>query len=167
MTQKIIFKPDAKLDLKLERIIDLPPRLVWKAWTTPELLKAWFCPAPWKTVECEIDLRPGGKFYTVMCSPEGEEHSTNGCYLEVVENERLVWTDAFGPGYRPSFKPNDCINGFFTAAVLLEAHETGTRYTVVAVHGDEKTRKSHEERGFYDGWGKALDQLVSHVKSLK
>ena len=60
-----------ELDLYFERIVDVPPELIWKAWTVPEHMLPWFCPLPWKTVEVELDLRPGGKFYTVMQSPEG------------------------------------------------------------------------------------------------
>ncbi len=96
------YKPDPRLDLVLERIVDVPRELVWKAWTTPEYLMKWFTPVPWMTVECEIDLRPGGVFRTVMRSPEGVDHPNTGCYLEVVENEKLVWTDALEQGYRPS-----------------------------------------------------------------
>ena len=51
---------DPKLDLMLERVIDVPRELVWKAWTTPEYVVKWFTPAPWQTVDCKIDLRPGG-----------------------------------------------------------------------------------------------------------
>ena len=64
-------KQDPRLDLLLERIVDVPPRLVWTAWTDPEHLKQWFTPASWQTVGCEIDLRPGGVFRTVMRSPAG------------------------------------------------------------------------------------------------
>jgi uncharacterized protein YndB with AHSA1/START domain len=67
----LIHQPDPQLDLIFERIVDVAPALVWAAWTTPEHLKHWFTPAPWKTIDCEIDLRPGGLFRTVMCSPEG------------------------------------------------------------------------------------------------
>jgi uncharacterized protein YndB with AHSA1/START domain len=87
---------DPKLDLVLTRIVDVPVDLVWRAWTTSEHLKKWFTPAPWKTVDCEIDLRPGGIFRTVMESPEGERFPGVGCYLEVVENERLTWTNEMG-----------------------------------------------------------------------
>ncbi len=52
--------PNPQLDLVFERIIDVPRELVWRAWTTPEMITQWFTPAPWKTLECEIDLRPGG-----------------------------------------------------------------------------------------------------------
>ena len=148
--------PNSKLDLILERTIDVPRELVWKAWTHPEHLKAWFTPAPWKTVECEIDLRPGGMFRAVMRSPEGQDFPSLGCYLEIIENETLVWTNLLGPGFRP-------INGNpfgFTAMILLEAHAKGTKYTAIAMHKDESDCKKHDEMGFHTGWGKALDQLV-------
>lgn len=69
MTRSNPQQPDPKLDLVLERVVDVPRELVWKARTTPEHLKKWFTPAPWTTVDCEIDLRPGGIFRTVMRSP--------------------------------------------------------------------------------------------------
>ena len=86
----ITYKTNPQLDLVLERIVDVPKELVWKAWTTPEYLKKWFTPAPVETVDCEIDLRPGGIFKTIMRMPDGQEMSNAGCYLEVVENEKLV-----------------------------------------------------------------------------
>jgi uncharacterized protein YndB with AHSA1/START domain len=149
---------DPKLDLVLERVVDVPPALVWRAWTEPERLKRWFTPKPWQTVECEIDLRPGGIFRTTMRSPEGEDTPHVGCYLEVVPNRRLVWTDALLPGYRPSGEP------FMTAVIELEPHGAGTRYTAIAMHGDAATRERHEEMGFHDGWSTVLDQLVAMVK---
>lgn len=158
MTQAPIIKPDPKLDLVLERVVDVPRELVWKAWTTPEHLLPWFCPRPWTTIDCEIDLRPGGIFRTVMRSPEGQEFPNVGCYLEVVPNERLIWTDALLPGYRPSPEP------FMTAVLTLEPSGAGTRYVATAIHRDEAGRKKHEEMGFHEGWGTVIDQLVDYVK---
>lgn len=160
-------KHDPKLDLVLDRVVDVPPELVWKAWTTPEHLKKWFTPAPWKTVDCKIDLRPGGVFYTVMESPEGEQYPGTGCYLEVVENERLTWTDALQGDFRPAAQPNDCFGKFFTATVIFEPHAQGTRYIVIARHSDEESRQKHEEQGFHDGWNAALDQLVALAKTWR
>lgn len=153
-------QPDPRLDLVLERIIDVPRDLVWVAWTQPEHVVKWFTPAPWTVTDCEIDLRPGGIFRTVMRSPEGEEFPNIGCYLEVVPNQRLVWTDALLPGYRPSEEP------FMTAILTLEPHGNGTRYVAMAVHRDEAGKTKHEEMGFHQGWGAALDQLVAHVKTM-
>jgi uncharacterized protein YndB with AHSA1/START domain len=159
---------DPKLDLVLERTVDVPRELVWQAWTRPEHLKKWFCPRPWTTTECEIDLRPGGIFRTVMRSPEGEETPVVGCYLEIIENEKLVWTNALLPGYRPS---NDtsfpgCGSIPFTGVVLLEPHGQGTKYTAMAIHADPAGMRKHAELGFHEGWGTALDQLVEVAKGL-
>ena len=159
---------DPKLDLNFDRVVDLPPALVWAAWTEPEHIKHWFTPVPWKTVECEIDLRPGGIFRTVMRSPEGKDFPNIGCYLEVIKNEKLVWTNALLPGFRPassvSAEALACGDFLFTVAVSLEPHGNGTKYTALAMHRDEQGRKQHEGMGFHDGWGTALDQLVAHMK---
>ena len=152
--------PDPKLDLVLERTVDVPPELVWKAWTTPEHICKWFTPKPWTTTSCEIDLRPGGAFKAIMCSPEGKEFPNVGCYLEIVPNRRLVFTDALLPGFRPSANP------FFTAVIEIEPEGKGTRYRATAIHRDEEARKKHEEMGFHTGWGAALDQLVALAKTL-
>jgi len=160
MTPSQVWKPDPKLDLVLERVVEVPVELVWAAWTKPEHLRHWFTPAPWTVTDCEIDLRPGGIFRTIMRSPEGKDFPNIGCYLEVIPNARLVWTDALVPGYRPSGTP------FMTAILTLEAVGKGTRYTAMARHADEAARKRHEEMGFHDGWGKALDQLVAHTKTM-
>jgi uncharacterized protein YndB with AHSA1/START domain len=158
MTSPLV-KPDPKLDLVLEREIDVPVELVWKAWTTPDHLKNWFVPKPWTVTECEIDLRVGGTFRTVMRSPDGDEFPNLGCYLDIVPNERLIFTDALLPGFRPSPKP------FFTAALLLERTDTGTRYTAYAIHADEAGRETHEKMGFHDGWGTVVDQMVAYIKA--
>lgn len=166
MTDNNFYQPDPKLDLVLERVVDVPRELVWQAWTMPEHVKKWFTPAPWTTTDCEIDLRPGGLFRTVMRSPEGQEFPNVGCYLEIVTNEKLVWTDALLPGYRPALKPESGAGMLFTAVILLETHEKGTKYTAIAMHKDEADKSNHEEMGFHDGWGKCFDQLVALVKQI-
>jgi len=153
------FNPE--LDLVLERTTDLPRDLLWKAWTTPEHMVHWFTPDPWKTVECEIDLRPGGVFRSVMQSPEGENFDNAGCILEVVPNEKLVWTDALLPGYRPAPNP------FFTAVLTFEELNGGTRYVARAIHGDAPNREKHMAMGFESGWGTVFDQLVAYLKKQR
>jgi uncharacterized protein YndB with AHSA1/START domain len=155
-----LWKPDPKLDLVLERVVDVPRELVWAAWTKPEHIVHWLAPKPWTTTDCEIDLRPGGILSFTMRSPEGKDFPNVGCILEVVPQERLVWTDALFPGYRPSEKP------FFTAVIALEKQSKGTRYTATAIHRDAAGRKQHEEMGFHEGWGQCLDQLVAYSKKM-
>ena len=157
--------PNPKYDLVLERVVDVSPHLVWEAWTNPDYVKKWFTPAPWKTIDCEIDLRTGGLFKTVMLSPDGQKFPNEGCYLEIVKNKKLVWTAALGEDYRP--KAVAAGKFLFTAAILLEPHGAGTKYVAIAIHPDEETRMAHEKMGFHDGWGKALEQLVEAMKALK
>lgn len=165
MTDPLRHAPDPKLDLVLERVVEVPPEQVWAAWTQPEHLKKWFTPAPWKTIDCRIDLRPGGIFHTVMQSPEGEKFPSDGCILEVVENRKFAWTGALLPGYRPLSR--DAASGvpfLFSAVITLEPQGKGTKYTALAIHSDEEGTAAHARMGFHEGWGKALDQLVAHMK---
>lgn len=152
---------DPQLDLVLDREVDVAPELVWKAWTTPELLVQWFAPKPWETPSCEIDLRPGGIFSTTMRGPDGTEFTGDGCYLEVVPNERLAWTSALGPGFRPQEGPMP-----FSAVIELRPNGTGgTLYRAIAIHQSPEDNQQHAEMGFIDGWGAALDQLIELMKA--
>src|SRR5262249_60198182 len=128
------YRPDPKLDLVMERVVDAPAHLVWEAWTRPEHLKKWFCPLPWKTTDCEIDLRPGGLFRTVMRGPEGQEIRNLGCYLEVIENQKLVFTSALGPGYRPVEKAEGCGGPPFAPAAPPAQRGAETQTTATAAH---------------------------------
>ena len=107
--------------LVLTRIFDAPPEKVFRAWTEPDLLKQWFAPLPWTTPRAEIDLRPGGANLIVMRNPEGEEFPNSGVYLEVVKNERLVFTDAYTRAWEPSQKP------FMTVVLTFENVSSKTR----------------------------------------
>lgn len=154
-----------ELDLVLERVVDVSPELVFRAWTTPKHLMPWFCPKPYRTVQCEIDLRPGGKFFTQMVDPSGNKLPAHpGCYLEVVPNRKLIWTSALGPGYRP-LDPA-CAPWFFTAVLTFEPHGNGgCKYTATAIHTTKEHAEAHEKMGFSQGWGKVLEQLVEYVKT--
>ncbi len=161
------YLPNSKLDLSFERVVDVPKELIWRAWTEPKHLMPWFCPLPWKTIECEIDLRPGGIFRTVMQSPEGKQFPGTGCYLEVIKNGRLVWTNALTPGFRPVVSSTVGTVDFpFTAMIELAAHGSGTKYTATVIHADEAGCKKHADMGFHEGWGKALDQLVGYARKM-
>jgi uncharacterized protein YndB with AHSA1/START domain len=162
MTGTIVHQPDPKLDLVFERVVDVPRDFLWAGWTRAEMLKKWFTPAPWQTVDCEIDLRPGGIFRTVMRGPDGQEFSNVGCYLEVVPNEKLVWTGALLPGFRP--QPAGAAERFgflMTAVITFETQRGATKYRGLVIHGDEAAAEKHAAMGFHAGWGKALDQLVA------
>ena len=154
------FTTDPTLDLVLVRTAAVSPSFVWDAWTQPDLLKQWFCPLPWKTVEAEIDARPGGIFRTVMRGPDGTEFANTGCFLEVVPGRRLVWTGALGPDYRPRIHGPE-VPFVMTAIITIEAEGAGCRYTATVLHGDAGSREKHAAMGFEQGWSTAFDQLVA------
>ena len=158
-----------KLDLVLERTIDAPLGLVWEAYTNPEHLKRWFAPRPYEITECELDLRPGGIFRIRMVGPDGFDtgHGVPGCVLEVVEGEKLAWTSALGPGYRPNEAGEGCDSFPMTAIVTFaDAGDGKTAYKAVALHKDEDDRKKHEQMGFHDGWGTVAGQLEEYAQGL-
>lgn len=158
------FEIDPERDLVLERFVEVPRELVWKAWTDPAQLKEWFVPAPWSLADCRLDLRPGGEFFTLMRSPDGDEFPNAGCLLEIVENERLAFTSALQPGFRPPDRAIIEAGLPFTAIVMIGSEGAGTRYRAIAVHGDDAARDAHDEMGFVSGWAKALDQMVEMIK---
>jgi uncharacterized protein YndB with AHSA1/START domain len=157
------FVTDPNLDLVIERVIEVPRRLVWEAWTKPEHLKAWYIPRPWSLSECELDVRPGGLYRTVARSPEGMEFPSLGCFLEIVPMERLVFTTSLLPGWRPA--PSGGMPMPFTAIITMESEGDSTRYVATTLHPSEESRKRPEAMGMHYGWKKALDQLIEHAKS--
>jgi uncharacterized protein YndB with AHSA1/START domain len=92
-------------ELVLTRLINAPRAKVYRAWTEPELLKQWFAPLPYTTPVAELDVRPGGANLIVMRDPQGNDLPNSGVYLEVVKNERLVFTDAYTKAWEPSKMP--------------------------------------------------------------
>ena len=152
--------PITERELILVRETDVPRERLYAGWTQPELLVQWFTPKPWTTTACEIDLRVGGTCKTTMRSPEGEEFPNVGIFLEIVPNQRLVFTDAYGPGWEPN------PHFFFTAVLTFETLPSGpTRYTARAMHWTRESCEKHAAMGFMEGWGKAFDQLTELVGS--
>jgi uncharacterized protein YndB with AHSA1/START domain len=161
MTTKIDVSPASDRELVLSRIINAPREKVFKAWTDPALLKQWFAPAPFTTPIVETDVRTGGSSYIVMRDPQGNEYPNRGVYLEVVPNQKLVFTDAYTKAWEPSEKP------FFTAVLTFEDAGNGkTKYTARAMHWTIADRDAHEKMGFHEGWGLCTEQLEALASKL-
>ncbi|MFL6933486.1 MAG: SRPBCC family protein [Xanthobacteraceae bacterium] len=157
MTASAEATPTSDRELLLTRIIDAPRAKVFRAWTDPTLLKQWFAPLPYTTPVAELDVRPGGANLIVMRSPDGTELPHRGIYLEVVGNERLVFTDAYTEAWKPSEKP------FMTVILTFEDVGGKTRYTARVRHWTLADREAHEKMGFHQGWGQCTDQLAALV----
>ena len=147
-------------DLVLTRIINAPREKVYRAWTEPELLKQWFAPKPYIVSVAQMDVRPGGANRIDMRGPDGQDIPGQGVYLEVVKNERLVFTDAYTKAWEPSAKP------FMTVIVTFEDDGGKTKYTARVRHWTIADKETHEKMGFHQGWGQCTDQLAELAASL-
>lgn len=121
-------------------------------------------PKAWGRVsDCELDVRPGGKFSITIAVQGGPEVPNLGCFLDVVPMERLVWTSMLFPDYRPATFDDIPI----TAIVTMESAGTGTRYVFTALHRDEADCENNRRSGFLEGTEMAVDQFVELVQSMK
>ena len=152
--------PPPDRELVLLRLIDAPRATVWRAWTDPALLKQWFAPLPWTTTVADIDVRPGGSSFIVMRSPDGHEVPSRGVSLDVVENQRLVFTDADTQAWEPSAKL------FMTVLLTFEDEGRKTQYTARVRHWTVADREAHAKMGFHQGWAQCADQLAQLVSTL-
>ena len=147
-------------DLSFTRTLNAPRAVLWECWTTPEHIVNFFVPKPHSIDFCEIDLRVGGKFNTTM-NVNGVQMENKGVYLEIVEGERLVFTDTYSEGWAPAPDP------FMTAIVeFKDDGNGGTIYTAIARHRSPESRQTHEDMGFFDGWGTVATQLEEYAQSL-
>ena len=148
-------------DLSVSRIIKASRSAVWKAWANPEHLVKWWAPVPVVTVSTKHEFYAGGGFGTVMKMPDGNEFVGEGCFLELVENERIVWSTALQGGWRPNEGEMP-----FSAIIIMQEHADGTKYTATALHKNIQDRQRHADMGFIDGWGKCIEQLGRLAETL-
>lgn len=154
---------DPRFDLVINKVLDISPQQAWSGWMNTDLYGEWFCPKPWTVADAKIDPRPGGEFYTLMQSPDGDKFPSIGCILEAIPFKKLVWTSSLLPEYRPA--PHQDLA--LTVELFFEAFGEQTKYTAIAHHATEEDRIRHEQMGFEQGWGICADQLVALMKSLK
>jgi uncharacterized protein YndB with AHSA1/START domain len=145
-------------ELSITRFIDAPPEAVYRIYT--ERTEEWFAPKPWKTRVIEQDFRPGGRSSIEMIGPNGEQHPGEGIFLEVVPNERIVFSNVFTAGWDPkTLMTSEC--DFATVAIVtFERESGGTRYTARVRHWDAEAKEKHAAMGFEEGWGIVAAQLA-------
>lgn len=147
-------------ELTISRLIKAPPSAVWDAWSDPAKLALWWIPAP---IECRVDkldLKPGGGFVTRMREGGGDfQPHVDGCFLEAVPEERLVFTTVMTEGWQPA-EPWLAI----TAILTFEPRDGGTLYAARVLHKTPQDSRKHDEMGFQLGWGTAIGQLAGLVE---
>jgi uncharacterized protein YndB with AHSA1/START domain len=141
----------------ITRAFDAPPELVYRAWTTPDLVKRWWSGLRGDVTSVEIDLRVGGTWRYVMVATEGFEVAFHGEYRELVPNERIVSTEVF--------------EGMPDAAALdtITFEEIGGRtlVTILVQHESKEHRDAHIESGMELGLQEAMDALEQVAISLR
>ncbi len=148
-------------DLTISRVLKAPRTAVWQAWSDPSHFAKWWTPSPVMTTVKKFELHAGGAFHTLMTMADGSEmDGGEGCFLEVIPQERIVFTDALAGGWRPNEE------AFFSAIITMDDHAEGTLYTSTALHKNDADRKTHEEMGFLDGWGACISQLETLAQEL-
>jgi uncharacterized protein YndB with AHSA1/START domain len=140
----------------ITREFDAPKHLVYKAWTTPELVKRWWSGERGEVTLVEIDLRVGGMWRYVMVAHGGFEVGFHGEYQEPVPNERIVSTEVF-EGMPDASSMN--------TLTLTEA-DGRTRLTILVQHENNEHRDMHINSGMEVGMQEAMDRLEQVAISL-
>jgi len=151
-------------DLVISRTIQAPRAAVWAAWTDREHFAKWWIPEPIRCQVIKMDLKPGGGFETRMSEDGGKTFVPHleGCFLEVIPKEKIVFTTALTENWRP-FDPWLAL----TAVITMADQGAATAYRAQVLHKNAEDSRKHEEMGFNDGWGTVIGQLEKLAMTLR
>ena len=158
-------------ELVITRIIDAQRELVFKAWTDLKHVVQWWGPHGFTNPVCEMDVRPGGTYRSVMRSPDGVEYPMKGVYREIVEPERLVYTAAVAE--HPA-EWHDLLNKNrqkgegkpaqeLLMTVNFEGHDGKTKLTIGNRFESVADRDAMLKMGMTEGWTESLERLEQHL----
>jgi uncharacterized protein YndB with AHSA1/START domain len=138
-------------EIVMTRIFDAPRRLVWDAWTRPDLVKRWMVAASdWTMAVCEMDLRPGGALRWVWRSCDGKEMGLGGVFHEVEPPLRIVHTELYD---------EDWTGGESLVTVALSEHDGKTTVTLTVLYSTREARDGVLKSGMEQGLGGCYDRL--------
>ena len=141
----------------ITREFDAPKHLVYKAWTTPELVKRWWTANRGEATVAEIDLRVGGTWRYVMVTDDGFEVGFHGEYREIVPNERIVSTEVY-----EGMPDAEALN-----TLTLTESDGRTTLTILVEHASKEHRDAHINSGMEAGMQDAMDLLEQVALSLR
>jgi uncharacterized protein YndB with AHSA1/START domain len=141
----------------ITREFDAPKHLVYKAWTTPELVKRWWHANRGEATIAEIDLRVGGRWRYVMVADGGFEVGFHGDYREIVPNERIVSTEVY-----EGMPEGEAVN-----TLTLTEVDGRTTLEILVQHASKEHRDAHINSGMEDGMQDAMDLLEQVAVSLR
>lgn len=147
----------ADREVVLSRLFDAPRELVWKVWTEPDHVGAWWGPNGFRTTTKAMDLRPGGRWRFVMHGPDGTDYQNLVVYREVVPPSRLVYEHTGEEGEEVSFH----------VVVTFEAEGSGTRLTMRMVFSTAaELVRVNEKYGAIEGAHQHVGRLEAYLKTL-
>ena len=147
-------------EILITREFDAPPHLVWKAFTTPELVKRWWHANRGAMKQADVDLRVGGKWRWVSVTDSGFEVAFRGWYREIVPNERLVYTEMF-----EAVQQSEDDEGTLNTLTLTEQNGR----TLMTLHSECYTREVRDmiiNSGMEGGMQDAMDLLEQVAQTL-
>jgi uncharacterized protein YndB with AHSA1/START domain len=145
--------------LVISRVFPAPPELVFRAWSSAQHLRRWFCPAAYTVPDARVEFRVGGAFDICMRSPEGQDHWTRGRYTEIVPHSRLVIDmHAVAEQDRALFRAY--------TVVLFTEEPGGTRLEVTQSYTLFDPAAAAMIQGAPIGWGQTLDRLALEVACI-
>jgi len=146
-------------EIVMTRVFDAPRRLVFDAFTKPELLKRWLTGPPgWTLAVCEIDLRVGGSLRYMWRGPAGEEMGMRGVFREITPPDRIVGTEKFDQAWYP---------GEAVGTVVLTEQGGKTTLTQTIVYESREARDIVLKSPMEQGLGMSYDHLADLLASLE
>jgi uncharacterized protein YndB with AHSA1/START domain len=142
-------------EIVLTRVFDAPRRLVFDAFTKPELLKRWFGPRGWSLVVCEVDLKVGGKWRFVLRGPDGKDMGMSGVYREIMAPDRSVHTESF-----------DDFPGESLVTTVLVEDRGRTTLTATVLYPSQEVRDAVIKSGMEHGAAETYDKLAEYLASI-
>jgi uncharacterized protein YndB with AHSA1/START domain len=148
----------------ITREFDAPKHLVYKAMTTPELVRRWWHAKRGEVTVAEIDLRVGGKWRWVMVAEDGTEVGFHGEYVELIPDERIVQTEVY-EGLPEGVSDEDAMT--VNTATYTELYEGRTLLTLLIEAKSKVSRDAIIASGMEDGLQDALDLLEETASSVR
>jgi uncharacterized protein YndB with AHSA1/START domain len=148
-------------EILITREFDAPPHLVYKAWTTPELVERWWAGRRGKTTSVDMDLRVGGRWRYVLVANEGFEVAFNGEYREIVPDERIVYTEMFEGAESP-----DDVEPTLNTVTFADV-DGGTRLELLTQCHSKELRDTIIESGMEVGMQEQMEIIEEIARSLR
>lgn len=149
----------ADREIRMERLLNAPRELVWRAWTDPDHIARWWGPDGFTNTVHSMDVRPGGAWVYTMHGPDGTDYPNRIDYIEVVEPERLLYDHGEGEEGAPAH---------FQVTVTFEARGARTKLTMRMVFPTAEARDFVvREYGAIEGGNQTLNHLEQHLARMQ